>query len=103
VIQLFFLLSPVESRTAICVGEHTENREDGFLIDDRTRKEKYPVLQQVSCHSLCKTTTENSDPKISQVPLIPQADEYSPLNMLNKSMAANKLQELGDKLQLLAR
>lgn len=98
----FFSLSPLEGRN-ICTGEHAERHEDGFLHDDNTRKEKYPVLQQVSCHSLCKTTTEGSNPKIFQTSLIPQAGEDSPLNTLNKSAAANMLQELGDKLQLLAR
>ncbi|KAM6092025.1 uncharacterized protein LJ206_005259 [Theristicus caerulescens] len=102
-IQLFFLLSPIEGRNAIYTGEHTERHEDGFLNDDTIRKEKYPVLPQVSCHSLGKTTTEDSNPKISQTSLIPQADEDSPLNMLNKSVAANMLQELGEKLQLFAR
>ena len=60
-------------------------------------------MRQVSCHSLCKTTAEYSDPKISQTSLIPQAEENLPLNMLNKSVAANMLQELGEKLQLLPR
>ncbi|KAK2534957.1 C3orf20-like protein, partial [Columba guinea] len=98
-----FAPSPLEGRNAICAGEHAERREDGFLNNDNTRKEKYPVLRQVSCHSLCKTTIEDSNPKISQTSLIPQADEDSPLNTLNKSVAANMLQELGDKLELLAR
>lgn len=102
-VQLFFLLSPTEGRSAICTGEHTERHEDGFFNDDTTRKEKYPVLRHVSCRSLCKTTMEDSNPKISQTSLIPQADEDSPLNMLNESVAANLLQELGEKLQLLAR
>lgn len=102
-VQLFFLLSPTEGRSAICTGEHTERHEDGFFNDDTTRKEKYPVLRHVSCRSLCKTTMEDSNPKISQTSLIPQADEDSPLNMLNESVAANMLQELGEKLQLLAR
>lgn len=31
-----------------------------------------------------------------------QIDESSPLNILNKSVAASMLQELGEKLQLLA-
>ncbi|XP_054689326.1 uncharacterized protein LOC129209155 isoform X3 [Grus americana] len=97
-----FTPSPDEGRNAICTGEHTERHEDVFLNNDTTRKEKYPVLQQVSCHSLCKTTTEDTNPEISQTSLIPQADEASPLNMLNKSEAANMLQELGEKLQLLA-
>ncbi|XP_032866060.2 uncharacterized protein LOC116965711 [Tyto alba] len=97
-----FTPSPVEGRGAICTGECMERHEDGFLNDD-TRKEKHPVLQQVTCHSLCKTTTEDSNPKISQTSLIPQADEDSPLNVLNESVAANMLQELGEKLQLLAR
>ncbi|CAM9991591.1 unnamed protein product [Bubo scandiacus] len=98
-----FTPSPIEGRSAMCTGEHTERHEDGFLNDDTTRKEKYPVLRQVSCHSLCKTTTEDLKPKISQTSLIPQADEDSPLNMLSKSVTDNMLQELGEKLQLLAR
>ncbi|KAM6284970.1 uncharacterized protein M6G45_005650 isoform 2-T3 [Spheniscus humboldti] len=98
-----FTPSLIESRSAISTGEQTERHEDGFLNDDTTRKEKYPVLRQVSCHSLCKTTMEDSNPKISQTSLIPQADEDSPLNTLSKSVAANMLQELGEKLQLLAR
>ncbi|XP_075598987.1 uncharacterized protein LOC142600060 [Balearica regulorum gibbericeps] len=96
-----FTPSPDEGMNPICTGEHTERHEDVFLNND-TRKEKYPVLQQVSCHSLCKTTTEDTNPEISQTSLIPQADEASPLNMLNKSVAAIMLQELGEKLQFLA-
>lgn len=76
------------------VQGHTERQEDGFLNDD-TWKEKYPVLCQISCHFLCKTCKEDSKPKISQASQIPQTDKDSPLNMLNKSVAINMLQEIG--------
>ncbi|XP_021245147.1 uncharacterized protein C3orf20 homolog isoform X3 [Numida meleagris] len=95
-----FTPSLTDGRNPFCTGEYTERHEDGFLNDDT---QKDPVLHQKSCHSLYKTTTEDSNPKISQCPLIPQADKDSPLNMLNKSASASMLQELGEKLQLLAR
>lgn len=53
--------------------------------------------------SLGKTTMEDSNPRICPTSLIPQADESSPLNILNKFLAANILQKLGEKLQFLAR
>lgn len=40
---------------------------------------------------------------MSQTSLLPQTDEDSLVNMLNKSVAANMLQELGEELQLIAR
>lgn len=53
--------------------------------------------------SLGKTTMEDSNPRICPTSLIPQADESSPLNILNKFLAANILQKLEEKLQFLAR
>ncbi|XP_032299849.1 uncharacterized protein C3orf20 homolog isoform X1 [Coturnix japonica] len=94
-----FTPSLTESRNPFCAEKYTERHEDGFLNDDM---QKDPVLHQMSRRSLCKTTTEDSNPKISQCALIPQADKDSPLNTLNKSASANMLQELGEKLQLLA-
>lgn len=75
-IQLFLLLSLTEGRSPFCAGEYTERHEDGFLNVD-TKKEKDPVLHQISHHSLYKTTTEDSNPKVSQRALIPQADKDS--------------------------
>ncbi|XP_051470498.1 uncharacterized protein LOC127382643 [Apus apus] len=102
-ILLGFTPSLIEDRFGICTGERAETHEDGFLNNDTARKEKYPVWQQVPWHSMCKTTTEDSNPKFCRISLIPQADEDSPVKTLNKSVADNMLQELGETLQLLAK
>ncbi|XP_068794090.1 uncharacterized protein [Struthio camelus] len=91
--------SLIKGKNPGCAGEHTERHEDGFINDDPSRKENYSVLHPMSCHSLCKTTTEDTKTKVSQIPSVQQAEEDSPLNILNKCVAANMLQELGEKLQ----